>query len=456
MIYYSQKSYKSPQPSLASTDQISGVSSPTITLQQQKERRDEQTICQSIKYPSTHQTHFNTPQDIPISHRIQAITMSNEQEHKTIADLSHISINGEDAKGHNAQESTTPRNSSGWDGKLRIEKEKGKKLELLNPEAISDPEYSDEENVVPGEVINADEDLLDDYPSDTDEIDLVHARISSISSLRLSRFPKVQRLCLRQNTISTIEDLASLASTLTDLDLYDNMIAHIRGLEDLIHLTSLDLSFNKLKHIKKINHLTSLTDLYFVQNKITTIENLEGLTKLRNLELAANRIREIQGLDTLIGLEELWLGKNKITEMKNLDALQNLKILSIQSNRIRDITGLNKLSTLEELYISHNALTTLSGLESCSQLRVLDISNNQVSSLAGIKGLKEIEEVWASYNQIADFNDVEENLKDKEKLNTVYFEGNPLQLRAPALYRNKVRLTLPQVMQIDATFVRVS
>lgn len=137
--------------------------------------------------------------------------------------------------------------------------------------------------------------------------------------------------------------------------------------------------------------------------------------------------------------------------MKNLDALQNLKILSIQSNRIRDITGLDKLSALEELYISHNALTTLSGLESCSQLRVLDISNNQVSSLAGIQGLKEIEEVWASYNQIADFNDVEENLKDKEKLNTVYFEGNPLQLRAPALYRNKVRLTLPQVMQIDAS-----
>jgi hypothetical protein len=33
----------------------------------------------------------------------------------------------------------------------------------------------------------------------------------------------------------------------------------------------------------------------------------------------------------------------------------------------------------------------------------------------------------------------------------VYFEGNPLQTRAPALYRNKVRLALPQIMQIDAS-----
>jgi len=122
-------------------------------------------------------------------------------------------------------------------------------------------------------------DLLDDYPSDTEEIDCVHARISSIPSLRLSRFKAVARLCLRQNSITEIEELSSLAATLQDLDLYDNLISHIRGLDDLVQLNNLDLSFNKIKHIKKINHLVDLRDLYFVQNKISTIENLEGLTK---------------------------------------------------------------------------------------------------------------------------------------------------------------------------------
>lgn len=139
-----------------------------------------------------------------------------------------------------------------------------------------------------------------------------------------------------------------------------------------------------------------------------------------------------------------------------LDGLTNLKILSIQSNRIREISGLDSLSNLEELYISHNALTTLQGLEKVAKLRVLDISNNQVASLKGLSHLENLEEVWASYNQIADFKDVEDELRDKKQLNTVYFEGNPLQLKNPTLYRNKVRLTLPQVMQIDATFVRVS
>lgn len=56
-------------------------------------------------------------------------------------------------------------------------------------------------------------------------------------------------------------------------------------------MTTLDLSFNKIKHIKNVSHLVKLTDLFFVQNKISRIEGLDGLTRLRNLELGANRIR---------------------------------------------------------------------------------------------------------------------------------------------------------------------
>lgn len=45
------------------------------------------------------------------------------------------------------------RNSKGWDGKLRVPKS----ALVTNPEALSDPEYSDDENVMPGEEIAADE-----------------------------------------------------------------------------------------------------------------------------------------------------------------------------------------------------------------------------------------------------------------------------------------------------------
>ncbi|KXH27144.1 protein phosphatase 1 regulatory subunit SDS22 [Colletotrichum nymphaeae SA-01] len=353
------------------------------------------------------------------------------------------------------------RNSKGWDGKLRVQRT----AVLANPEVLSDPE-SDDENVLPGEELPADEgksflpvalvlrwatNLLDGEDPETDELIVSHARVSSIPALRLERFQKVVRLCLRQNSIQSIDGLAALAPTLEDLDFYDNLISHIRGLDDLVNLTSLDLSFNKIKHIKRVNHLTKLKELFLVANKISTIENLEGLDDLTSLELGSNRIRVLQNLDSLKKLEELWVAKNKITELTGLGGLSNLRLLSIQSNRIRDLAPLAEVPGLEELYISHNALTSLAGIEKSEKLRVLDISNNAVASVKGLAPLKNLEELWASYNQIGDFNEVEKELKDKEHLTTVYFEGNPLQLRGPAVYRNKVRLALPQLSQIDAS-----
>ncbi len=347
------------------------------------------------------------------------------------------------------QRTTSPKlvDSHGWDGKLRVTP---KQAVLANPEALSDPDYSDED-APPLDQIAADEDLLDDYPLDTEDIDLVHCRITSVPALRLERFTKVERLCLRQNQITDPELPSSLGSSLLELDLYDNLISHIKGFEELLKLTSLDLSFNKIKHIKHVNHLKELKDLYFVQNRIPKIENLEGLEKLTQLELAANRIREIENLEDLTSLQELFLGKNKITEIKNLDPLTNLIRLDLKSNRLTSITGLSSLANLEELYVSHNALSSISGLETNRKLTTLDISNNQISHLENLSHLKHLEELWASNNQISSFEEVEKELKDKEELQTVYFEGNPLQTRSPALYRNKVRLALPQVQQIDAS-----
>ncbi len=340
--------------------------------------------------------------------------------------------------------------SHGWDGKLRMPP---RNAVLSNPDALSDPDYSDPD-APPVEQIEADEDLLDDCPADTEDIDLVHCRISSIPALKLERFAQVLRICLRQNAITSISGLpASLGDTLEELDLYDNLISHVKGLDGMKRLKTLDLSFNKIKHIKNVGHLQTLKELYFVQNRISKIENLESLQNLRLIELGANRIREIENLDHLQRLEELWLGKNKITELKNLSSLTNLKILDVKSNRLTSITGLESLPNLEELYVSHNAITEISpsSLAGNPKLRVLDISNNQISHLENLSHLKELEELWASSNRLADFREVERELADKEHLETVYFEMNPLQLSGPAVYRNKVRLALPQVKQIDAS-----
>ncbi|KAL9050159.1 MAG: hypothetical protein Q9162_006793 [Coniocarpon cinnabarinum] len=354
----------------------------------------------------------------------------------------------------NVKDSPPVRSINGWDGKLRVGKAE------LNGTNLESPPQSDNEDppeeTVDGEQINADEDLLDDIPSDETDIDLNHCRVVSIPALHLERFPKLERLCLRQNQVSHPRFPEGWGKNLVELDMYDNAISHVKGLEELSELTSLDLSFNKIKHIKRVNHLKNLKELYFVQNKISTIEELDGLTQLRNLELGANRIREVENLDTLTGLEELWLGKNKITQLKNLTPLINLRLLSIQANRLTsDSLGhLATLPRLKELYISHNALESLEPLASCAKLTLIDASSNPIKSVKGLKPLEDLEELWTSDCQIDSFEEIEDQLRDKSKLTTVYFEGNPVQTRQRALYRNKIKIALPQVIQVDATYVK--
>lgn len=285
------------------------------------------------------------------------------------------------------------------------------------------------------------------------EIHLNHCRVASLPSLRLERFPILERLFLRQNQISDIEFPEAWGEHLEELEFYDNGITHVRGLDNLKKLVWLDLSFNKIKHIRRIDHLTELNELFFVQNKISRIENLSTLTNLTNLELAANRIREIEGLDTLVNLRELWLGKNKITELKNLSSLSNLRLLSLQSNRITSASlgHLATLPNLTELYMSHNALEDVKQLEGCTGLQTLDVGANPLKSLAGLIQLTALEEIWASDCLLDSFDDLEIHLRNARSLHTAYFEGNPLQTRKRETYRNKLRLALPQLRQIDAS-----
>ena len=92
----------------------------------------------------------------------------------------------------------------------------------------------------------------------------------------------------------------------------------------------------------------------------------------------------------------------------------------------------------------------LAPLAQNTQLEILDFQSNPISSLEGLENLSKLENVWASNCQVADFREIERALRDKESLEEVYFEGNPVQKREPVLYRNKLRLALPQVAKIDA------
>jgi protein phosphatase 1 regulatory subunit 7 len=82
----------------------------------------------------------------------------------------------------------------------------------------------------------------------------------------------------------------------------------------------------------------------------------------------------------------------------------------------------------------------------------LDISSNQLTRIENLAHLPCLEELWASSNQFDNecYDQVESELSKIKSLHTLYLEGNPMQLKNRPTYRNKVRLAIPFIKQIDA------
>ena len=70
----------------------------------------------------------------------------------------------------------------------------------------------------------------------------------------------------------------------------NNFIERITGLDNLIHLVWLDLSFNRIQRIEGLENLKRLQVLALYQNQISKLENLDHLPHLNVLRLGKNRI----------------------------------------------------------------------------------------------------------------------------------------------------------------------
>ena len=101
---------------------------------------------------------------------------------------------------------------------------------------------------------------------------------------------------------------------LRELELYENCVCCIEGLDGLVKLATLDLSYNRIQRMEGLGAagLPSLRELYLANNRISAIEGLEGLDRLEVLELGSNQLRRIANLRHLGALRELHLGRNGI------------------------------------------------------------------------------------------------------------------------------------------------
>ena len=202
-------------------------------------------------------------------------------------------------------------------------------------------------------------------------------------------FPALKILDLRDNQLRKLEGLERLTS-LTKLILWRNQINKLEGLDRLTSLTWLDLSGNQIRKLEGLDRLTSLTELYLLGNQISKLEGLDSLTSLTWLNLMSNQIAKLEGLNALSSLIWLDLSYNQIRKLEGLDHLTSLRGLNLSGNQLIKLEGLDSLTSLTGLYLRRNQLIKLEELKDLTQLQELDVSGNDIQSVDDIKLLAPI------------------------------------------------------------------
>jgi protein phosphatase 1 regulatory subunit 7 len=107
------------------------------------------------------------------------------------------------------------------------------------------------------------------------------------------------------------------------------------------------------------SNYSKIIELSIISEGITKIDSSNAIIKqlgptLRRLDLSFNHLKIIDNMDHLTNLRELTLSHNNIKSIENLQKFQQLKVLVLDYNRIEKIKNIKHLRKLEKLSLVGN------------------------------------------------------------------------------------------------------
>lgn len=262
----------------------------------------------------------------------------------------------------------------------------------------------------------------------------------------------------RSQKAEIIEEMSTLVErlklgpwALRELNLANNRLLGLSGIEFLTDLTFLNVSKNALIDLEGLNRLKSLTTLYAQQNQLGRIESyvdenknktydegepvddqsgngkrdtdplieIQSLPRLANLYLYNNLLESVDSIQDVPSLVTLFLSGNKIREVTSLAKCKNLIRLSVSDNRISSLAGLGDLKRLEYLYLVENRISDLRPLRGMIRLKELHLQRNQLFDVKPVETLDNLEVLSLSYNMIYNL-EFAEALKKVRRLSLSY------------------------------------
>ena len=160
-------------------------------------------------------------------------------------------------------------------------------------------------------------------------------------------------------------------------------------------LTGLNVPENQVSNLRGLERAKNLMYLSCQGNSISDLSPLSNLTQLKGLYLGGNHISDLTPLTRLIHLESLHLWWNQIVDISPLAGLINLKDLLLEGNQVEDFTPLLGLTKLENLNVSNNPGNVSPVLElDVASFNVCDMHRSPILSRIGNRSHPSVFAAW--------------------------------------------------------------
>lgn len=253
--------------------------------------------------------------------------------------------------------------------------------------------------------------------------------------------------------VTSLEGL-QFAVNLTQLTADGNEIADLSPIANLGRLRTLYLSDNAVSDLTPLLRLRNLKTLYLENNRVSDLSALENID-LYDLSLGANEIADLSPLANAVHMQRLNLHGNRISDISALQSMPLISWLSLNANQITDLAPLSRLTALETLLISHNAVYDSSPIATNTGLTQLDLSSNYITDISPLSSLTRLESLDLSANTRLSDLSATAALQNLRTLGVAYLEDgdySPL-LSLPAL--RTVTFCSPQSVQNGEHLSRV-
>ncbi|RKO88572.1 hypothetical protein BDK51DRAFT_27400 [Blyttiomyces helicus] len=197
------------------------------------------------------------------------------------------------------------------------------------------------------------------HPVDLDELELL-----DVQNMGLTKIPNLK-----------------MAQNIRFVNMDNNLLTNVNGLEELAQLRNLSLSGNKYEKLN-MGMFPQLRSLRVAHNFISEFDNMEKCEYLQYLDASDNPLETLEFLSPVSTIQVLLLRNTTVTDMSTIELLAQLIYLDLSDNRLHNelLDSLGECKLLQHLDISTNMFTVMPSISNL-MLHSLNLQNNLISKL---------------------------------------------------------------------------